>query len=113
MINQRDDSFFLKNELQAKLAAMVFSGNKNYEYEEMREQIVRIENGRENGENDISYISLIELLSREVGCEPNLEQLRSDDPELYRMLWFNCPISAFMLLNDTDRYMEARERLAD
>ena len=113
MINQRDDSFFLKNELQAKLAAMVFSGKKDLPcYEMMKEQIRRIENGRENGANEISYISLIELLSREVGCEPDFQQLKNNDPELYRMLRFNCPISAFMLLN-TDKDKEARERLAE
>jgi hypothetical protein len=113
MINQRDDSFFLKNELQAKLAALVFSGRKKLpDYQIMRDEIMRIQNGRDDGLNEISYISLIELLSQEVGCKQDLDHLRKADPELYRMLSFNCPISAFMLLN-TDQNEEARRKLTE
>ena len=105
-----DGLFFTCFELQAKWISLVFSGKKSLPSKEnMRKEIELLASNRQVNmqmQYLFDYVLLIDIFLAEIGCLHNFDEMKSNEPELYRMLWGNCILSAEMLLN-TDQHENA------
>ena len=74
-------------ELQARLAVQVLTGEKKLPTrDEMVKEIDLVLEKRKSGDKDISYNGLMSLFANELNCEPDYEEIKINDPQLYRML---------------------------
>ena len=104
LICQNDALFFTASELQAKWAAMVFSGKLDLpSVESMRKEMNLL---REKRKKHLrlqyeygSHTELIDSLAKEMGVLPDLAQIKQTDEKLYEQLWNNCSLSAHYALD--------------
>lgn len=98
MICQQEGLFLPTAELQARWSALVFTGKRALpERDVMLKEIEKLSKRRQLSSTRLQYpygsqVDLVDEIARQIGILPDFEQMKNEDPELYRKLWFNTSV---------------------